>query len=101
MRLGAHVVGMHVGVQFDAGEDVLGAPHPPLTPLQHLLGGADAHHLAHAERLGALLGGEAAPRLQVAGIALGFLTPWMFAVGGGFAALFLVEFMLGKKIEQR
>ncbi len=38
---------------------------------------------------------------QVAGVALGFLTPWMYAVGGGFAALFLVEFLLGKKIEQR
>ena len=38
---------------------------------------------------------------QVAGILLGLLTPWMFAVGGGFAALFLVEFILGKKIESR
>lgn len=38
---------------------------------------------------------------QLAGIALGLLTPWMYAVGGGFAALFLVEFVLGKKIEAR
>jgi len=38
---------------------------------------------------------------QVAGILLGLLTPWMFAVGGGFAALFLVEFILGRKIESR
>ena len=37
---------------------------------------------------------------QVAGIALGVLTPWMFAVGGGFAALYAVEFLLGRKIEQ-
>ena len=37
----------------------------------------------------------------LAGILLGLLTPWMFAVGGGFAALFLVEFILGKKIESR
>lgn len=36
---------------------------------------------------------------QLAGIALGLLTPWMYVVGGGFAALFLVEFILGKKIE--
>jgi len=38
---------------------------------------------------------------QVASIALGFLSPWMFIAGGGFAALFLVEFILGKKIESR
>lgn len=38
---------------------------------------------------------------QLAGIALGLLTPWMYVVGGGFAALFLVEFLLGKKIESR
>ncbi|MDO5534512.1 MAG: DUF4233 domain-containing protein [Propionibacteriaceae bacterium] len=36
---------------------------------------------------------------QVAGVALGFLTPWMFVVGGGFALLFAVEFLLGRRIE--
>lgn len=38
---------------------------------------------------------------QAAGIALGLLTPWMFIVGGGFAALFAVEFFLGRQIEAR
>ena len=38
---------------------------------------------------------------QLAGIALGFLTPWMWAVGGGFAALFAVEFFLGRKITEQ
>ena len=37
---------------------------------------------------------------QIAGMALGLLTPWMYAVGGGFAALFALEFFLGKKMEQ-
>lgn len=37
---------------------------------------------------------------QVAGVLLGLLTPWMWAVGGGFAALYAVEFFLGRKIEQ-
>lgn len=36
---------------------------------------------------------------QVAAVAMGLLTPWMFAVGGGFAALFVVEFVLGRRIE--
>lgn len=36
---------------------------------------------------------------QLAGVALGVLTPWMFAVGGGFALLFVVEFVLGRRIE--
>lgn len=36
---------------------------------------------------------------QAAGIALGVLTPWMYAVGGAFALLFVVEFVLGRRIE--
>ena len=37
---------------------------------------------------------------QVAGLALGLLTPWMYVVGGIFALLFVVSFVLGRKIEQ-
>lgn len=36
---------------------------------------------------------------QVALVALGLLTPWMFAVGGIFAVLYIVEFILGRRIE--
>ncbi len=36
---------------------------------------------------------------QVAGIALGFVTPVMFVVGGIFAALYLTAFILGRRIE--
>lgn len=37
---------------------------------------------------------------QLAGLALGLLTPWMYVVGGIFALLFVVSFVLGRKIEQ-
>lgn len=47
------------------------------------------------------LGWPLAWAAQLGGIALGLLTPWMYVVGGGFAALFLVEFVLGKQIEAR
>lgn len=36
---------------------------------------------------------------QVAGVALGFLTPMMFAVGGLFALIFAGSFVLGRRIE--
>lgn len=36
---------------------------------------------------------------QVAGVALGFLTPSMYLVGGMFLGLWLISFMLGKRIE--
>lgn len=38
---------------------------------------------------------------QVAGVLLGLFTPWMYAVGGMFALLFAVTFVLGKRIEAR
>lgn len=38
---------------------------------------------------------------QVAGVALGFATPMMFAVGGIFAGLWVVILFLGRSIEQR
>lgn len=38
---------------------------------------------------------------QLAGVALGLLTPWMYWVGGGFALLFALEFFLGRRIEAR
>lgn len=36
---------------------------------------------------------------QVAGIVLGVLTPWMYVVGGAFALLFVIEFVLGRRLE--
>jgi hypothetical protein len=38
---------------------------------------------------------------QLAGILLGFLTPAMFIVGGMFAALWVVSFVLGKRLDAR
>lgn len=38
---------------------------------------------------------------QLAGILLGFLTPAMFVVGGMFAALWVVSFVLGKRLDGR
>jgi hypothetical protein len=38
---------------------------------------------------------------QVAGILLGFLTPAMFVVGGMFTALWVVSFVLGKRLDGR
>lgn len=38
---------------------------------------------------------------QLFGIALGVLTPGMFAVGGLFAVLFVTTFVLGKRLEAR
>lgn len=37
--------------------------------------------------------------IQVAAIALGFLVPVMFFIGGMFAALWVAAFLLGRKIE--
>lgn len=36
---------------------------------------------------------------QVAGVALGILTPMMYAVGGLFALIFIGSFVLGRRIE--
>ena len=38
---------------------------------------------------------------QLAGIALGLLTPSMFAVGGMFAAIWVVTVILGRKLDAR
>ena len=38
---------------------------------------------------------------QLAGILLGFLTPAMFVVGGMFLALWIVSFVLGKRLDAR
>jgi hypothetical protein len=38
---------------------------------------------------------------QVAGVLLGFLTPAMFVVGAMFAALWIVSFVLGKRLDDR
>lgn len=36
---------------------------------------------------------------QVVAVALGLATPWMYAVGGMFALLWVVSFILGRRIE--
>jgi len=36
---------------------------------------------------------------QVAALALGLLTPWMFGVGGVFVLLFVISFVLGRRLE--
>lgn len=38
---------------------------------------------------------------QVAGLALGLLTTAMFLIGGMFAALWLVSFLLGKRLDEQ
>lgn len=37
---------------------------------------------------------------QVAGIALGLLTPWMYAMGAVFALIWLGTFILGRKLDR-
>ncbi len=37
--------------------------------------------------------------VQVLGVALGVLTSWMFALGGLFAVLWVVTFVLGRSLE--
>ncbi|WP_420177026.1 DUF4233 domain-containing protein [Luteococcus sp. OSA5] len=36
---------------------------------------------------------------QLAGILLGLLTPWMYAMGGIFAAIWVVSFLMGRRLE--
>lgn len=55
--------------------------------------------LASASSLRRPIGWPLAWVTQLAGLALGLLTPWMYAVGGMFALLVVVEFVLGRKIE--
>lgn len=38
---------------------------------------------------------------QVAAIALGLLTPWMYAMGAVFALIWIISFVLGKRLESR
>ena len=38
---------------------------------------------------------------QVAAIALGLLTPWMYAMGLMFALIWIISFVLGKRLENR
>lgn len=46
-------------------------------------------------QIGFLLGWLA----QIVGIALGFLTPAMFIMGGLFAGLWIISFVLGRRLE--
>lgn len=38
---------------------------------------------------------------QAVGIGLGFLSPWMFAMGVVFAVLWVIAFVLGRRLEAR
>ncbi len=38
---------------------------------------------------------------QAAALALGLLTPWMFAVGGVFVLLWVISFVLGQRLDAR
>lgn len=38
---------------------------------------------------------------QVAGLALGLLTPWMYLMGGIFTLVYVIAFVLGAKLEDR
>lgn len=64
-------------------------------------GGATAAALAliSAGLLRTPIGYPLAWLTQVVGILLGFLTPSMFVVGGMFAGLWAISFVLGKRLE--
>ncbi|MFP5417375.1 MAG: DUF4233 domain-containing protein [Actinomycetes bacterium] len=61
--------------------------------------GAAALALAAGATLRRPVGWPLAWLTQLAGIALGLLTPWMLAVGGAFALLFVIEFVLGRRLQ--
>lgn len=62
-------------------------------------GGAAVIPLLAAATLRHLFGWVLAWTTQLAAVALGLLTPWMYFVGGVFAALFVGSFVLGRRIE--
>jgi hypothetical protein len=57
--------------------------------------------LAAAGLLRRSIGWPLAWLAQLAGIALGFAVPMMFAVGIMFLLLFVLSFVLGRRLEQR
>ena len=64
-------------------------------------GGAAVLALLAAARL-EKPGGQALGWLtQAAGLALGILTPWMYAMGAIFTLVYGLSFQLGRKLEQR
>lgn len=62
-------------------------------------GGAALLPLLAAATLRHRFGWVLAWMAQLAALALGLLTPWMYFVGGVFAVLFVVSFVLGRRIE--
>lgn len=38
---------------------------------------------------------------QIVAVGLGVLTPWMYGIGGFFAALHIVIYVLGRRLDQR
>ena len=62
-------------------------------------GGAELLALVAAGTLRRAFGYPLGWVTQVVGIALGFLTAWMFGLGGLFALLWVVTFALGRRLD--
>jgi hypothetical protein len=64
-------------------------------------GGAALLALAAAAPLRSQVGYVLGWIVQCAGLALGFLTPTMFVVGALFAAVWVMSFVMGKRLDSR
>lgn len=64
-------------------------------------GGAAAFALIAGARLEKPGGYALGWLTQVVGLALGFLTPWMFVMGGIFTLVYVIAFVLGLRLEER
>jgi Protein of unknown function (DUF4233) len=64
-------------------------------------GGAALLALAAAALLRSQVGYVLGWIVQCAGLALGFLTPTMFVVGALFAAVWVMSFVMGKRLDSR
>jgi hypothetical protein len=64
-------------------------------------GGAALLALAAAALLRSRVGYVLGWIVQCAGLALGFLTPTMFVVGALFAAVWVMSFVMGKRLDSR
>jgi hypothetical protein len=75
--------------------------HVPALPAALFGGGAAVLALAAAGLLRRSAGYPLGWAAQLAGILLGLLTPAMFLVGAMFTALWVVSFVLGKRLDAR
>ncbi len=72
----------------------------PMDQAALLGGGAAVLALVSAALLRSPIGYVLGWLTQVVGIALGFLTPAMFVVGGMFAAIWVLTVVLGRRLDQ-